>query len=511
MIVESVLLFFLIVNAFIIQAAPSEVAKDCPIQTVDESFSHTFSDVHLEGLKTSADNEIGILNASLLQPATNEAAKDCPIQIVDESLSHTFSDVHLEGLKTNTDIEIGVLNASLLQPPINEEMGESCPIQTMDESFFHTLGDIHLEELQSNADSEIGVLNASLLQPPTNEAMGESFQPTEEVQISSGIASTASPNMSKKSVLTIVLDLNGLLLKHFQQQPSSIYESIQMDSKGYIVLRPGCIQFLKIILERFNVGIWSTTTESNVLLILRILQDRAGEILPFFVVWAPTNEAMAYDKCESYKLVRPDNPTVEAMFKPLSKISTCFDCDARRTVLIDDSPYKGCASPDNNCIFPTTFDEKSMIDNILMDELLPYLLRLDESEDVRKVIGSQRYGQPPISNENEFEGVAKFWKERNLNWSQKTINTDRLPLAEQIQKLVDNQEVSTREYENKRKQIKEIMEKERVSIARMNGPAMISLARKLGCTTTQLKLTNAKAFINKLLKEYKLLQWARNR
>ena len=94
---------------------------------MDESFSHTFSDVHLEGLKTSADNEIGALNASLLQPETNDIAKDCPIQTVDESLSHTSSDVHLEGLNKTADNEIGVLNASLLQPPTNEAMGESCP------------------------------------------------------------------------------------------------------------------------------------------------------------------------------------------------------------------------------------------------------------------------------------------------------------------------------------------------------------------------------------------------
>ena len=120
-------------------------------------------------------------------------------------------------------------------------------------------------------------------------------------------------------------------------------------------------------------------------------------------------------------------------------------------ILIDDSPYKGCASPHNNCIFPTNFDEKSMVDNILMDELLPYLLRLDESEDVRMVISSHRYGQPPISNESEFKVVVDFLKERNLTWSQKTINTDRLPLAEQIQKLVENQEVSTREYENRKR------------------------------------------------------------
>ena len=355
-------------------------------------------------------------------------------------------------------------------------------------------------------DPEIEIGNASIIQPAPSEVadneIGDNFQSREEVQTSSDIACSASPTISQKSVLTIVLDLNGLLLKRCQQQPSSIHESIQMDSKRYIVLRPGCIQFLKIILERFNVGIWSTATESNVLLILRVLQDRAIDLLPFFVVWA--QEACYI--CESNKLVRPDNPTVPAMFKPLAKISACFDCDARRTVLIDDSPYKGCVSPDNNCIFPPKFDEEKMVDNILMDELLPYLLRLDESEDVREVIGSHRYGQPPISTENEYRGVKDFWKERNLQWSQKTISTDRLPLAEQIQKLIDKQEESTREYENKREQIKEIMAKERISIGVMRGPQMISLARKLGSTTPQLKPNTAKAFIKKVLNEYNLLQ-----
>ncbi len=394
----------------------------------------------------------------------------------------------------------------LLDPEIEvvapSEVAKDCPIQTMDESFSHTFSDVHPEGLKTNGDNEIGVLNASLLQSPTNEAMGESLQSEEEIQTSTGTASSASSTISRKSMLTIVLDLNGLLLKRCQQQPSSTHESIQIDSNRHIVLRPGCIQFLTTLLEKFNVGIWSTALESNVLQIVRILQDKTGDILPFFVVWAQE----ACEKGQSKILVRPDNPTVQAMFKPLSRIAACFDCDARRTVLIDDSPYKGCASPDNNCIYPTKFDEEKMVDNILIEELLPYLLRLDESEDVREVIGSNRYGQPPVSNQNEYRGVVEFWKERNLNWSQKTIYTDRLPLAENIQKFVDNQEVLAREYENRREQIKEIMANKKVKFSSMRGPQMISLARKLGSSTAQLKAANARAFINKVLNEYNLLQ-----
>ena len=58
----------------------------------------------------------------------------------------------------------------------------------------------------------------------------------------------------------------------------------------------------------------------------------------------------------------------------------------------------------------------------------------------------------------------------------------------------------------KKEQIREIMAKERVNVASMRGPQLISLARKLGSTTTQLKVNNARAFINKVLNEYNLLQ-----
>ncbi|MCO5578083.1 hypothetical protein L7F22_031921, partial [Adiantum nelumboides] len=85
-----------------------------------------------------------------------------------------------------------------------------------------------------------------------------------------------------------------------------------------------------------------------------------------------------------------DNPNVQAMFKALAKMSFGFECDPRRTILIDDSSYKGCVSPANNCIFPMMFDEKKKMDNVLMGELLPYLLKLDEARDVRTAIEYER-------------------------------------------------------------------------------------------------------------------------
>ena len=239
------------------------------------------------------------------------------------------------------------------------EKAKECPVQTEDESFSHTFNDVHPEQLKTNANNETGVPKS-----PTIEAMGDSFSSKEEVPRSISSTSSASPATSRKSMLTIVLDLNGLLVKCSREKPSSVYESIQLNSKIHVRLRPGCIQFLKALVEKFNVGIWSTT-EGNVLQMLRILQDKAGEVIPFCVAWSQE----ACKNAKSGKIARPDKPTLEALFKPLSKISACFDCDACRTILIDDSPYKECTSPDSNCIYLAKFDEEKMLENILIDEL----------------------------------------------------------------------------------------------------------------------------------------------
>ena len=470
-----------VVNASMLQPAPNEVAKDCSILAVDESCPHTFSDVHLEGDKGTGDIEIQVVNASSVQPTTNEA--------MDERTTPIFHEIILE--------EVQELN----------EVDKDFSILVVDESFPHTFNDVHLEGAKAIDDTEIQIVNASLVQPAMNEAMDESNPPIfhdinlEEVQRTGDSASSSRPTIFKKSILTILLDLNGLLLTHCQN-PSSLHESLQYGSKIHVVLRPGCLQFLQILLERFNVGIWSTATEDNVLQILSILQDKVREILPFFAVWCQRT-CYIHSSKNSFS---PDNPIVQAMFKPLAKISACFECDPQRTILIDDSPYKGCVSPNNNCIFPLKFDEGNKVDNILMDELLPYLLRLDESEDVCKVIGSNRYGQLPICNDNEYKDVIDKWKYLNLAWSQRIINTDRLPLAEKLRDLFNKQEAERREQEIRRDQIKEILGKEKTNVDIMKPVKLISLARKLGCKRGTLSGLSEKAFIKNMLNEHNLLK-----
>ena len=68
---------------------------------------------------------------------------------------------------------------------------------------------------------------------------------------------------SQKTLLIVVWDLNGLLIMH-SQMPLDNFPSIGVSHNTHTILRPKCIDFLKKVLERLNVGIWSIAKEENV-------------------------------------------------------------------------------------------------------------------------------------------------------------------------------------------------------------------------------------------------------
>ncbi|MCO5583213.1 hypothetical protein L7F22_037121 [Adiantum nelumboides] len=114
------------------------------------------------------------------------------------------------------------------------------------------------------------------------------------------------------------------------------------------------------------------------------------------------------------------------------------------------------------------FDEKKKMDNVLMGELLPYLLKLDEARDGRTAIECERYGQFPISNDSKYDAVTAYWRERNAKWSMQEVETSRLP----IDNAIDIQEGSTNsssKQETEMQNIREILSKEASNIDTMRG------------------------------------------
>ena len=310
-------------------------------------------------------------------------------------------------------------------------------------------------------------------------------------------------------VLTIVLNLSGLLLKRCWQK-SPKHKSLKL-SLEYLVLRPGCISFLSTLLDRFNVGIWSTASDDNLVDVINALEREAGGRLPFFMIWGQDG----CQTCKKQRICRPDNPGAEALFKPLAFASKAFQFDARRTILIDDTPYKGCVNPANNCIFPPSFDINAQ-DNVLMGELLPYLVHLDHVVDVRNVIRSSRYGKTPILEGHEWynliEVVVEEWKDANNHWEEMQYKTCKLP---QHTKNLSGTEGSSSSHpystRSQSKSLKVLLDRENMrllknapSISRMSEMEAIMLAQKLGFKGSFIKGHVARSFLRQLQKQHGL-------
>ena len=208
----------------------------------------------------------------------------------------------------------------------------------------------------------------------------------------------------------VILDLNGFLLtKEDPKTSSSSCVHISLD-RYKIVIRPGCFEFLEELCRHFHVGIWSTMLHKNVCYHVNILQQYARRSYPFFMVWGQ-------EDCYIHglrKVYRPDKPHVEAMFKPLLRVWNQFKslCNRKNTLLIDDSPFKGCINPASNCIYPNSFHGHA--DHMLCDELLPYLFKLNQIDDIRAFTSLNRLGQDPITESHKlfvrFEDIISEWQ-----------------------------------------------------------------------------------------------------
>ncbi|MCO5614391.1 hypothetical protein L7F22_068671 [Adiantum nelumboides] len=225
------------------------------------------------------------------------------------------------------------------------------------------------------------------------------------------IGTTLTSAMSQLQ-LCVILDLNGLLLQRCFAR-SQKFQSFHV-GQHWVVLRPGCMEFLDALFARFRVGIWSTSLLKNVTAMIRCLETNAKKKYPFFMIWGQ-------EQCHRHAtktIYRPDKMGVEAVFKPLKYVWSQFGdlCEHTRTILIDDSPYKACTNPIENCIFPKSYDVNHP-DSILIEEVLPYLLRLDQSNDSCGLIKFDRYGQEPVQYGHDlyeqFKVVIDEWNKPN--------------------------------------------------------------------------------------------------
>ena len=172
-------------------------------------------------------------------------------------------------------------------------------------------------------------------------------------------------------------------------------------------------------------------------------------------------------------------------------------------------------TPPNNCLFPPSFDVNDKNENLLMEELLPYLIQLDNVRDVRSAIESTCYGKLPVLKKHKqfesFKDVIDEMEEYNMKWSQFRFNTGRLPicplLVDNVGASISIKSSNPTSSSQKQDEIQDILIQEGPHVSSMKPTQLISLARKLGCRGGQnLKALSTKAYKNKLLNYDNLLE-----
>lgn len=82
-------------------------------------------------------------------------------------------------------------------------------------------------------------------------------------------------NHSKESIANFGFRLEWTITQEMCPFPSFLHRSLKYSANKYVALRPGCIDFLKALFERGNVGIWSIEEEEDIYSVIDSLQKES--------------------------------------------------------------------------------------------------------------------------------------------------------------------------------------------------------------------------------------------
>ncbi|EOA23735.1 hypothetical protein CARUB_v10016947mg [Capsella rubella] len=199
----------------------------------------------------------------------------------------------------------------------------------------------------------------------------------------------------------LVLDLNGLLADVVNPL-KDVKADINIGRRA-IFKRPFCEEFLKFCFDKFEVGIWSSRKQNNV---VRITEYLLGDMMKkLLFCWD-----MSY--CATTTIGSLENKHKFVVFKDLNRLWEKHDpnlpwrmgdYNETNTVLLDDSPYKALLNPPYTAIFPHSYNHQNKTDTSLgtNGDLRLHLQRLVDAENVQEFIKNNPFGQEAITEASE--------------------------------------------------------------------------------------------------------------
>lgn len=291
-----------------------------------------------------------------------------------------------------------VKNSSLNQPIEFESMPPCCSESTNENSVIaedpismEVDENKSLEEqpLASEADLSIQLLNGS---------KDVTSQLVHNESINVAVDRTFAVNNGKK---LLVLDVNGLLVDISSYVPYD-YEPDEIIMKKAVFKRPHCDDFLKFCFEKFNVGVWTSRTKSNVEPILDFLLG--SEQCKLLFCWDQS-------QCTKTGFTTVEKRDKPLLLKKLKKLWNKSDpnlpwemgvYNESNTLLLDDTPYKALSNPRYTAVFPYSYRYKDVRDNSLGPggDLRVYLEGLADAENVQEYVKQKPFGQRAITEKN---------------------------------------------------------------------------------------------------------------
>ncbi|KAL2319411.1 hypothetical protein Fmac_028380 [Flemingia macrophylla] len=230
----------------------------------------------------------------------------------------------------------------------------------------------HSEEikLRSNNNNEQGIMTTSFVVDIPVEQLQTNSRQLYHTEIARNDLCCAGN--SKKNKL-LILDVNGLL-----------------------------VDFVNFCLDRFHVGVWSSTSKGNVDEAITFLMGNSASKLLF--CWNQSH-------CTRTRFTTVENKENPLVLKELRKLWEKEDPDLpwekgefneSNTLLLDDSPYKALLNPKHTTIFPCSYRYYHTRDSELgpRGDVRVYLEGLITAEDVQKHISENPFGQRPIRETN---------------------------------------------------------------------------------------------------------------
>lgn len=191
---------------------------------------------------------------------------------------------------------------------------------------------------------------------------------------------------SKRVMCTLVLDMDGTLLKDYDEM-RPIDEGFEFfevkftwpngkERRKYVYKRPGLNIFLKKMAKLFEIVVF---TASN--------KERADCYL----------DQIDKDQCIGFRIYRESCSPIEGKFiKDLSRLGR----DLRRVIIVDDNP-NSYELHETNAIRIKPF--KGLKSDSKLKKLIPFLKRLSQVEDVRRAIGTKYIRHHNVEREDDEE------------------------------------------------------------------------------------------------------------